>query len=107
MFGQRLDMFSVHTHRLNNSIYTLYKTEKSCDCDDGYEPKASMHTLSVNVVLSDSMERLVQLAKKSVIKICRVGKQNQGWQTADSSCSTKLMTPISNRLWFQNLKIIL
>ena len=73
----------------------------------GMKRKASMHTSSVKADWSDSMEMIVQLAKKSVIRISHVLKQNKGWQIADSPCPVKSMTPISNRLWFQNLKFIL
>ena len=34
-----MDVFSVHTHRLNTSIDALYKIEKSCYWYDGYEAK--------------------------------------------------------------------
>ena len=39
MFSQRMDVFSIHTHRLSKSIQTLYKIEKSFYWDDGYEAK--------------------------------------------------------------------
>ena len=82
------------------------KLIKSCCCsDDGYELKTSMHTPSVKADLSDSMKMIVQLPKKSMIQICCVWKKIKGWQIADSP--TKLMTPISNWLYFLNFKFIL
>ena len=69
--------------------------------------KTSVHTLSIKVDLSGSRVIIGQSAKKSMIQICHVLKQNKGWEIADSSCPTKSVTPISNRLWFHNLKFIL
>ena len=67
--------------------------------------KTSMHTPSVKADLSDSMEMIVQLAEKSVIRIYHVLKQTKGWQIADGACPTNSITPISNRLWFPNLNV--
>ena len=41
MLSQRMVVFSVHTHRINKSIYTLSKTEENCNVywDDGYDAK--------------------------------------------------------------------
>ena len=66
-----------------------------------HKQKKSMHIPSLKADLSDGMEMIVQLAKKSVI-LCHVFKQRMS-DTADSPCPTKSMTPISYQLWFQNL----
>ena len=74
MFGQRIDMFSVHTHRLKNSI----KLKSAVIETMAANRKISMHTPGINVHLPSSMEMIVKLAKTFLS--CK------GWQIADSSC---------------------
>ena len=88
-------MFSVHTHRLKNSIKLKIAVIETMTA----KRKISMHTPGINVHLPGSMEMIVKLAKTFLS--CK------GWQIADSSCPTTLITPTSNRLWFQNLKFVL
>ena len=57
-------MFSVHTHRLKNSIKLKRAVFEPMDVNR----KISVHTPRVNVDLSDSMEMIVQMVKK----FCRV-----------------------------------
>ena len=70
------------------------------------ERKTSMRTPIVKADLSVRMEMIIQLAKRLLIQICHALKQNKEWEISGSPCPTKLMTPISNRLWFRNLKFI-
>ena len=52
MLSQCMDVFSVHTHRLNMSIFTLSKIEKSYYWDMGMKRKTSMHIPSVKAIKS-------------------------------------------------------
>ena len=64
----------------------------------GMKRKASMHTPSVKADWSDSMEMIIQLAKKSVIRICHVLKQNTGWQIADEINDPYIKSTVVSKL---------
>ena len=88
MLSQGMDVFSVRTHRLAKSMYTLSETEKSRYSDDGYEAKKQPGIHQTLKPIYRTVWRLlnVQLAKKPLIQMFCVLKQNKGWQIADSPC---------------------
>ena len=49
----------------------------------GMNRKTSKQRPSIKTDLSDSRGMIVQLPKKSMMQICRVWRQNEGWQIAD------------------------
>ena len=66
----------------------------------GMNAKIHTHRTSVTAHLSDNVGRTFQLPKKTMIQIYRVWKRTKGWQTAESLCATKSITPVSNQLRF-------
>ena len=67
-----MDVLSVQAPSQYEHLHI--KTEKRCHWDDGYERKTSIHTPNVKADSLDSMEMIVQLAKKPVIQIYSVLK---------------------------------
>ena len=86
MLSQRMDVFwFIHTVSIR-AFKHFIKLKRAIIEMMGMKRKTSMHSPSVNADLLDSMKMIVQFAKKSVIQMFHVLKQNKGWQTADSPC---------------------
>ena len=107
MLSQRMDILRfIHTVSIRTSTHFIKLKRTVIETMD-MGRKTPMRTPTVNADLSGSVVMIVQLVKKSMMQMCHVIKQSNGWQIADISCPTKAISPISNRLWVQNLKFIL
>ena len=94
MLSHRMDIFFFRfIHAVSIRALTHFLKLKRAVIETlGLKRKTFIHTPSVETDWSDSMEMIGQLAKKTVIRICHVLKQNKGWHIADSPCPTKSMT---------------